>query len=215
MGMLAYFVDGYVKANQLTPNYILILFIVSVLALAWAIFTLFSYHRSSSNALFVAVIDLGTTTPIKPPGAQYLVPQTPLLMPSRLMQTLPRTGFVGAFIAAVYYLRFIAGANCTSIRGTSYDVDFGPFGTFNGNGVDVDTNKTCAMLKACFAFGIMNCIFFFFTAVLAWFHGDRVGKDTKYYRETHYSRRGHRRHSSSSRHGSRRRSSHSHRRVYV
>lgn len=62
MGMLAYFVDGYVKANQLTPNYILILFIVSVLALAWAIFTLFSYHRSSSNALFVAIIDLGTNT---------------------------------------------------------------------------------------------------------------------------------------------------------
>lgn len=59
MGMLAYFVNGYVQANQLTPNYILILFIVSVLALAWAIFTLFSYHRSSSNALFVAVIDLG------------------------------------------------------------------------------------------------------------------------------------------------------------
>ncbi|KAL1873480.1 hypothetical protein Daus18300_003843 [Diaporthe australafricana] len=183
MGMLAYFVNGYVNANQLTPNYILILFIVSVLALAWAIFTLFSYHRSSSNALFVAIIDLG---------------------------------FVGAFIAAVYYLRFIASANCTSISGTSYDVSFGIFGSFNGNGIDVDTNKTCAMLKACFAFGIMNCIFFFFTAVLAWFHGDRVGKDTKYYRETHYSRRGHRASSRhSSRHGSRRRSSHSHRRVYV
>lgn len=73
------------------------------------------------------------------------------------------------------------------------------------------------MLKACFAFGIMNCIFFFFTAVLAWFHGDRVGKDTRYYRETHYRRSsGRRRHSTGSRHsGSRRRSSHSHRRVYV
>lgn len=94
-------------------------------------------------------------------------------------------------------------------------MSFGIFGSFNGNGIDVDTDKTCAMLKACFAFGIMNCIFFFFTAVLAWFHGERVGKDTKYYRETHYSRRGHRRHSSGSRHGSRRRSSHSHRRVYV
>lgn len=74
------------------------------------------------------------------------------------------------------------------------------------------------MLKACFAFGIMNCIFFFFTAVLAWFHGDRVGRDTKYYRETHYRRSSGRRHSTGSRHsrhGSRRRSSHSHRRVYV
>lgn len=58
--MLGYFVNGYVNANQLTPNYILILFIVSVLALAWAIFTLFSYHRSSANALFVALIDIGT-----------------------------------------------------------------------------------------------------------------------------------------------------------
>ncbi|KAG8163208.1 hypothetical protein KVR01_006505 [Diaporthe batatas] len=182
MGMLAYFVNGFVNANALTPNYILILFIVSVLALAWAIFTLFSYHRSSSNALFVAVIDLG---------------------------------FVGAFIAAVYYLRFIAGANCTSVSSSSYEVGFGPLGTFSGNGFSIDTNKWCAMLKACFAFGIMNCIFFFFTAVLAWFHGERVGKDTRYYRETHYSRRGHRRHSTGSRRSSRRRSSHSHRRVYV
>lgn len=74
MGMLAYFVNGYVNANQLTPNYILILFIVSVLALAWAIFTLFSYHRSSSNALFVAIIDLGMNTlPIY--EAQAFIPQ--------------------------------------------------------------------------------------------------------------------------------------------
>lgn len=57
--MLAYFVNGYVNDNVLTPNYILVLFIVSVLALAWAIFTLFLYHRSSANAKFVALIDLG------------------------------------------------------------------------------------------------------------------------------------------------------------
>lgn len=147
-----------------------------------------------------------THTASRPPEHLYAVPLTHIVLPA---------GFVGAFIAAVYYLRFIASADCTNISGTSYDVSFGIFGSFNGNGISVDTNKTCAMLKACFAFGIMNCIFFFFTAVLAWFHGDRVTKDTRYYRETHYSRRGHRRHSSGSRHGSRRRSSHSHRRVYV
>lgn len=60
MGMLAYFVHGYAIQDMLTPDYILILFIVSVLALAWAIVTLFSYHRSSANAAFVALIDLGT-----------------------------------------------------------------------------------------------------------------------------------------------------------
>ncbi|KAK7913873.1 hypothetical protein PG985_011576 [Apiospora marii] len=187
MGMLAYFVHGYVTVNALTPDYILILFIVSVLALAWAIFTLFSYHRSSTNALFVSLIDLG---------------------------------FVGAFIAAVYYLAWIAKADCTHItRGSSYDVSFGIFGSANVNGVHSTTDKTCAMLKACWAFGIMNCIFFFFTAVLAWFHrGDshhhssRGGKKTYVTRETHYHRHGHR-HSRSPH--SRRTSSHSHRRVYV
>ncbi|ORY66995.1 uncharacterized protein BCR38DRAFT_482624 [Pseudomassariella vexata] len=181
MGMLAYFVHGYVQVNALTPNYILVLFIVSVLALAWAIFTLFSYHRSSTNALFVSVIDLG---------------------------------FVGAFIAAVWYLRFIAKADCTHIqRGDTYDASFGIFGSASINGLDVSTDKTCAMLKACFAFGIMNCIFFFFTAVLAWFHGDRTATSDRksYVHETHYHRHGHRH----SRSPHSRRSSHSHRRVYV
>jgi hypothetical protein len=182
MGMLAYFVNGYVQANALTPNYILVLFIVSVLGLAWAIFTLFSYHRSSTNALFVSVIDLG---------------------------------FVGAFIAAVWYLRFIGSADCTHIvAGDGYDLSFGIFGSAHVNGVDASTDKTCAMLKASWAFGIMNCVFFFFTAILAWFHGDRqtTSDRTTYRRETHVHRHAHR--SSRSPH-SRHSSHHSHRRVYV
>ncbi|KAB5584915.1 hypothetical protein GE09DRAFT_8153 [Coniochaeta sp. 2T2.1] len=175
LGMLSYFVDGYNKNNLLTPNYILILFIVSVLSAAWAIFTLFSYHRSSSNARFVGLIDLG---------------------------------FVGALIAGVYYLRFIAGANCSRIiPGDSYDVTFGIFGSAHLNGFSVSVNKTCAMLKACFALGIMNIVFFFFTAVLALLHGDDSDKKVRRERS-----RSHHRHRSGSRHGSHR-SSHSHSRV--
>jgi hypothetical protein len=177
MGMLAWFVNGYVQNNQLTPDYILILFIVSVLALAWAIFTLFAYHRSSTNSIFVALVDLG---------------------------------FVGAFIAAVYYLRFIANANCTSVTPGDYSVSLGWFGTFSGNDLNITTQKVCAMLKASFAFGIMNCIFFFITAILAYLHNDG-GRDRTYYRETHRTR--HTGHRGSSRHSHR--SSHSHRRVYV
>ncbi|KAK3313071.1 hypothetical protein B0H66DRAFT_608126 [Apodospora peruviana] len=182
MGMLAWFVHGYVDANMLTPNYILILFIVSVLGLAWALFTLFSYHRSSSNARFVGLVDLG---------------------------------FVGAFIAAVYYLRFITGADCNSVKaGSSYDVTFGIFGSAHISGVDISINKTCAMLKACFAFGIMNAVFFFFTAVLALFHGDKAAvKEKRYVREEHVHHR--RRSHSGSHHGGSRRSSHSHHRTYV
>ena len=181
MGMLAWFVNGWNSANILTPPYVLVLFIVSVLALAWAMFTLFTYHRSSANALFVAFIDLC---------------------------------FVGAFIAGVYYLRWIGDADCSNVRrGDTHDLSLGIFGSASVNGITADIDKPCAMLKASWAFGIMNCIFFFFTAVLAFFHGGRLSSDSRggktYYRETHHHRHSHR----GSRSPSHR--SHSHRRVYV
>lgn len=190
MGMLSYFVHVSTSQNVLTPNYVVILFIVSVLGLVWALFTLFSYHRSSANARFVGLVDLG---------------------------------FLGAFIAGVYYLRFITRADCTNIvPGSTWDVDFGIFGSAHLTGFQITANKTCAMLKACFAFGIMNCIFFACTAVLAWFHGDHAEKE-RVRRDSSRRRSGsvhhhHHRHRSGSRHGSHRSSrshSHSHSRTYV
>lgn len=184
MGMLAWFVNLHLEANAMTPTYILVMFIVSVLALAWAIFTLFSYHRSSANAQFVAFIDLA---------------------------------FFGALIAGVYYLRFIARADCTSISpGSSVDVDFGILGSAHLSGVEITVNKTCSMLKASFALGIMNVVFFFITAILAWIHGDHAVKTERRYVETRRSHsRGHS-HSRRSHSGHRsRRSSHSHNRAYV
>ena len=176
--MLGWFVDGFVEDNLLTPTYILLLFIVSVLALAWAFFTLFSYHRSSTNATFVALVDLC---------------------------------FFGAFIASVYFLRHITDADCANIeRGDDWTVHFGSLGSATGPGFDISVSKPCAMLKACFAFGIMNVIMFFFTAGLAWLHGDKV-EVRRDRRRSHSRRHSHR---SGSRHSYRSRSSH-HRRVYV
>ncbi|KAI9841342.1 MAG: hypothetical protein M1837_000775 [Sclerophora amabilis] len=173
LGMLAYFVNGYVTSNVLTPNYILILFIISVLGAAWAIFTLFSYSHTKRSALGVALVDLG---------------------------------IMGVLIAAVYELRGIASADCTSFtesRGSFY-FDLGVFGDFGaqyGSKWALNTNKTCAMLKASFAFGIMNIIFFFMTAIFAGFihrhHRDRVVS------ESHSRRHSHRRSSRGS-HSSRR-----------
>ncbi|KAH6847406.1 hypothetical protein B0I37DRAFT_144525 [Chaetomium sp. MPI-CAGE-AT-0009] len=188
MGMLAWFVNIHLEANIMTPTYILVMFIVSVLAVAWAVFTLFSYHRSSANAQFVALIDLG---------------------------------FVGALIAGVYYLRFIASADCTSIQpGSTVYIDLGILGTGTFTGVHVAINKSCSMLKACFALGIMNIVFFFVTAIMAWIHGDHAVKEERRYVETRrrshsrghsHSRRSH----SGHRQGGSRRSSHSHHRAYV
>ena len=123
VGMLAWFVHQYVKSNLLTPDYILVLFIVAVIALAWAFFTTIDYLRARHDAFFVALFDLG---------------------------------IVGALIAGVYYLRGIAGANCTT----------GDAGRISGGFyVSVNTNKQCAMLKASFAFAIMNIVAFFITFV--------------------------------------------------
>lgn len=58
VGMLSYFVHGYTELNSLTPNHTLVLFIVSVLALAWTVGTLFLYSRARHSAKFVAFVDL-------------------------------------------------------------------------------------------------------------------------------------------------------------
>jgi hypothetical protein len=167
--MLAYFVHIYASNNALTPTYILVLFIVSVLGAAWTIATLFTYHRSKNNAFFVGFIDLC---------------------------------FVGALIAGVYELRGVAKQNCTSVTsGDSYQIDFGIFGNASLNGLGFSTDKQCAMLKASFAFGIMNCIFFFITSILALCvsRGRDDRKETYVRETTHYSSRHGRRKSGSHR----------------
>jgi hypothetical protein len=172
--MLAYFVHIYASNNALTPTYILLLFIVSVLGAAWTIATLFTYHRSKNNAFFVGFIDLC---------------------------------FVGALIAGVYELRGVAKQNCTSVTSSdSYQINFVIFGYASLNGLNFSTDKQCSMLKASFAFGIMNCIFFFITSILALcVSRGRENRKETYVKETHYSRHGHRRSGSHRSH----RSSHS------
>ncbi|CAK7228798.1 hypothetical protein SBRCBS47491_007028 [Sporothrix bragantina] len=196
MGMLSWFIHAYINENELTPNYILVLFIVSVLAVAWTIFTLFSYHRSSSNSHFVGLVDLA---------------------------------FMGALIGAVYQLRFITEANCYHVESTDHWLTHaGSLITLQSQGIDVlASSKPCAVLKTCFALGIMNIIFFFFTAVLAWMHGGHLGKNERDRRYVTETTTVHRRHRSRGADGSRgtsrprsgshhsRRSSHSHQRTYV
>ena len=143
------------------------LFIVATLAGAWALVTLFKRASVRRNGHFVAFIDLC---------------------------------FVGALIAGVYYLRGIAGADCSnaygglsSSGGVSRDgntvvvspwvIDYRPFG--------VDVNKTCAMLKACFALAIMNILFFVMTSIVALNLKRRerdIVEKTTYRRSSHGSR---------------------------
>jgi len=175
IGMLSWFVHIFNKQNQLTPDYILTLFIVSILACAWAIATLFRMSSTRRSALFVAFIDLC---------------------------------FVGGFIAADYLLRGIGHSNCANFSTTPFSVSLGPYGIYSsGNPLHEHVDKTCAMLKASWIFGIMNTIFFFITFLLAILlhrhERTTVVKETRVRRSRHGSRRGHssssRRHSSSRR----------------
>ncbi|KAF2741296.1 hypothetical protein EJ04DRAFT_507130 [Polyplosphaeria fusca] len=180
VGMLSYFVHFYNDQNALTPEPILVMFIVSVLAAAWVVGTLFLYARAKHSAGFVAFVDLL---------------------------------FLGAWIGSVVEMRGIGNADCTDNKFTrdSFYYQLGPlFLSFNN--VSIHINKNCAMLKASWAFAIMQCIFFaltFFFALFVhrhWSDKDRVVVK----RETHISRHGHRSHRSRSP-----RHSHHSRRSYV
>ncbi|KAI4110177.1 MAG: hypothetical protein L6R37_000070 [Teloschistes peruensis] len=161
LGMLAYFVHQFEKQGLLTPNYVLVLFIVSVLAAAWAIATVFRRKSTRESSLFASFVDLC---------------------------------FVGAFIAGVYELRSIANASCSNFSADSrFSLTIDNNGVSGSSPFHLNVNKNCAMLKASFAFGIMNCIFFAITAFLLLFmHRNRddrevVVKET-YRRRSHDSR---------------------------
>ena len=97
--------------------------------------------------------------------------------------------FVGAFIAGVYELRGIAGADCSSFSdsGPTY-LSVGTNGVSGSTGISANVKNECAMEKASFAFGIMNCIFFFITFLILLFMHRTKDEDNRRY-ETKVTRR--------------------------
>ncbi|KAL7954084.1 hypothetical protein V8C34DRAFT_295422 [Trichoderma compactum] len=178
VGMLSWFVGKFNDANVLTPNAVLVLFIVTVLALAWALFTLLAYSRSSHNALFVSFVDLC---------------------------------FLGALIAGIYFLRGIQFADCQDPARD--EIWYNKVHDVGIPGFSWAVNKPCAMLKASWAFAIMNTVFFAVTAFAAWMHGDSVVVEERVVRRSSHSHSG--RHSHHRSHSGSGHSYHSARRVYV
>jgi hypothetical protein len=58
LGMLSSIVHGYVTHNEIAPSYVLVLFIVIVIASVWAFFTMLFYGITKRNGHFVALLDL-------------------------------------------------------------------------------------------------------------------------------------------------------------
>jgi hypothetical protein len=173
----AWFVDGYNDNNLLTPSAILVLFIVSVLAAAWALATLVRLGSTRRSALFVAFIDLCFVGAFIA-GVYYL---------RQIDQTDHCNDFSGS---PLYYALTIFG-----YAGRQANLSYAS-----------DLKKNCSMLYASWVFGIINTITFFITFILALFlhrhHREVYVKEVR--RSRHSSRRGHSR-SGSRRSSSRRR----------
>lgn len=136
LGMLAWFVHIFTKANLLTPTFVLVLFIVTVLATFWAFATLLAYGATKYNGQFCAVVDLLLVGAFIA-GVYYLRG----IGHADCNHWGPGTPDKGQYI-----LGFENG---------------GPYYGLFGSQLD----KTCSMLKASWVFGIMNIIFFFITFV--------------------------------------------------
>lgn len=128
IGMLGWFAHGYADMDTPPPASLLVLFVVSALALFWALVTIIVYGLIKHNASFTAFIDLC---------------------------------FVGTFIASVYEMRGIAKADCADFQHYVVSISFAHSSlAYSGN-----IEQNCDMLKASFALGVLNTIFFFFTSV--------------------------------------------------
>lgn len=98
--------------------------------------------------------------------------------------------FAGALIAGVYELRHIANADCANFsRSQDFYITLTSTGVSGSSPFAFTVNKTCAMLKASFAFGIMNIIFFVSTAFLLLFM--RRGEEKEVVVKETYRRRSH------------------------
>ena len=96
----------------------------------------------------------------------------------------------GALIAGVYELRNIAKADCSHFSSSgAFSVTLNGSGFSGTSGLHLHVNKSCAMLKASFAFGIMNIIFFFMTSFLLLFM--RRGEEKEVVVKETYRRRSH------------------------
>lgn len=162
---------------MLTPSFILVLFIVSVIAVFWAIDTLIRLSTTKRSAIFVSFIDLCFF------GA-FIAGVYQL-----------------RFIANADCTSWNGGEVWVSLG------PFGSYGIQTHNPLSLHVNRTCAMLKTSFAMGIMEAAFFFWTALLALMihknNREVVVRETTVRRRSHSSRRGHsgsrHRHHSSSR----------------
>jgi len=163
VGMLSWFVHGYTTQSELTPTFILVLFIVSVIALVWAIATVLAYGATKYNGRFVAFVDL--------------------LIIGGLIAGVYELRHITNDNCAHF------GQGSTNSLYFSLGI-FGSGGVQAGLPWALHLDKNCSMLKASFALAIMNILFFAVTFLLAlWIahhHRGEIGHSSRTVRRESY-----------------------------
>lgn len=77
---------------------------------------------------------------------------------------------LGGLIAGVVLLRDVSDQDCTAVS-VPIRISWGDnsWSMNNGNGWDISFKKSCMMLKSAWALGIVNCVLWFISALLALF----------------------------------------------
>lgn len=58
VGMLGWFINPYVQSGSSEPTWLLFMFVISILAAAWCLITLFQFHASYIHSMVVLLIDV-------------------------------------------------------------------------------------------------------------------------------------------------------------
>lgn len=141
--MQAYFIQGFVSNQMLTPAYILTLFITSVLAFVWALDTTLRLGTTRRSALFVSFFDL-------------------CFIGAFIASIYELSG-----IANQSCSHFVRSPFMFTLG------PFGVEGWVTDKPGAHEPNRNCNLLKTAFAFGIMNLAFFVFSMFfvhLVWHH---------------------------------------------
>lgn len=169
-GILAYFVNVYNSAGLKTPDGVMLLFIVGILASIWTISTLILYQRANVVPLWVVFWDV---------VAMALFIAGVVLIGN--VTDANCVAYYGSWEKTTWYRQSYTSTSTPDDPAAKIimgDMDSNTQYQQTNNG-PLMYNKPCSLLKAAFGLAIANIILFFFTALL----GIGIWRDVKERRE--------------------------------
>jgi hypothetical protein len=143
LGIMGWYIHGFAVVNILTPDYILVLFIVSVVAVVWALLTLIAIGSTRRSGIMIGLIDIGVLGGL----------------------------IAGIYILRGIGTSNCASASWGAIDIDLGP--FGVWGESWGSPYAQDIDQNCGLLKAAWALAIINCFLWPFSGLFAILNWER------------------------------------------